>query len=403
MKRQKTCVPNPGSFWFTEEDCDIDEFADLCSRTCTASEFKFAAKVEQNVPIYDCAKIKAAIEDTPKGARHEIMAEWINILKAGSGVVVLQGAFSDTRPIDEASDIFKAIIDDVRLKGGGADHFATAGANDRIWNAQEKFCVRAPGVFAKYFANGFINAISEAWLGPGYEMTSQVNNIRPGGKAQEPHRDYHLGFQAIEQVRQYPSHVHQHLSPMLTLQGAVAHVDIPLESGPTKLLPFSQLYARGYLAWKLPAFKEYFEKNFVHLPLRKGDLVFFNPALFHAGGSNTTSGEESIDRLVNLLQVSSPYGRAMEAINHLKMCKALYPELLRMQEVLSPAEVNCAVAACGAGYAFPTNLDTDPPLYGNSPPTQQDIFRKALKERWTAEAFGAELDRRAAKQTPQSD
>ena len=33
------------------------------------------------------------------------------------------------------------------------DHFAKAGANDRIWNAQEKLCLRAPAVFARYFAN----------------------------------------------------------------------------------------------------------------------------------------------------------------------------------------------------------------------------------------------------------
>lgn len=32
--------------------------------------------------------------------------------------------------------------------------------------------------------------VSEAWLGPGYQLTAQVNVVRPGGKAQEPHRDY---------------------------------------------------------------------------------------------------------------------------------------------------------------------------------------------------------------------
>jgi ectoine hydroxylase-related dioxygenase (phytanoyl-CoA dioxygenase family) len=32
--------------------------------------------------------------------------------------------------------------------------------------------------------------ICEAWLGPGYAMTSQTNIVKPGGKAQEPHRDF---------------------------------------------------------------------------------------------------------------------------------------------------------------------------------------------------------------------
>ena len=36
--------------------------------------------------------------------------------------------------------------------------------------------------------------VSRAWLGPGYQVTSQVNVVRPGGQAQDPHRDYHLGF-----------------------------------------------------------------------------------------------------------------------------------------------------------------------------------------------------------------
>ena len=41
-----------------------------------------------------------------------------------------------------------------------------------------------------------------------------------------------------EQAERYPAHVHV-LSPILTLQGVVAHVDMPIESGPTLLLPHS--------------------------------------------------------------------------------------------------------------------------------------------------------------------
>ena len=51
-------------------------------------------------------------------------------------------------------------------------------------------------------------------------------------------RDYHLGFMTDEQAERYPVHVHA-LSPMLTLQGAGAHFDMPVESGPTMLLPHS--------------------------------------------------------------------------------------------------------------------------------------------------------------------
>lgn len=55
-----------------------------------------------------------------------------------------------------------------------------------------------------------------AWLGPGYQVTSQINVVNPGGAAQTAHRDYHLGFASAERAARFPAHVHQ-LSPVLTL------------------------------------------------------------------------------------------------------------------------------------------------------------------------------------------
>jgi ectoine hydroxylase-related dioxygenase (phytanoyl-CoA dioxygenase family) len=94
------------------------------------------------------------------------------------------------------------------------------------------------------------------------------------------------------------------------MQGAVAHSDMPVETGPTMYLPHSQKYLPGYLAWRRPEFLEYFEANYVQLPLRLGDAVFFNPALFHAAGTNRTT---DVRRMANLLQVSSAFGRATAA------------------------------------------------------------------------------------------
>ena len=96
---------------------------------------------------------------------------------------------------------------------------------------------------------------------------------------------------------------------MLTLQGAIAHCDMPIETGPTLYLPFSQSYLPGYLATARPEFRDYFDKHHVQLPLAKGDAVFFNPALFHAAGTNRS---KDVRRIANLLQVSSAFGRAME-------------------------------------------------------------------------------------------
>ncbi len=44
------------------------------------------------------------------------------------------------------------------------------------------------------------------------------------------HRDYHFGFFSDEGAAAFPAHVHR-AAPSLTLQGAVAHCDMPVETG----------------------------------------------------------------------------------------------------------------------------------------------------------------------------
>src|SRR5262249_24731845 len=181
----------------------------------------------------------------------------------GPGIVVLTGAFSALAGVDRATEQFEAIIADQRAAGGAAgDHFAKSGQNDRIWNALEKLALRAPGVFAAYYANDIVAAVCHAWLGPGYQVTSQVNVVNPGGAAQTAHRDYHLGFQSGAQPARFPAHAHQ-LSPAPPLQGAAAHTDMPAETGPTMSLPYSHKYLPGYLACHQPQFRAYFEANHV--------------------------------------------------------------------------------------------------------------------------------------------
>ena len=137
-----------------------------------------------------------------------------------------------------------------------------------------------PDNFCQYYSSPGIRLASEAWLGPCYQVTAQINRVNPGGEAQTAHRDYHLGFMTVEQASKYPEHVHT-FSPFLTLQGAVAHCDMPIESGPTKLLPFSQNFTSGYLVYGNPEYQEHFENNYVQIPLEIGDLIFFNPAIFN--------------------------------------------------------------------------------------------------------------------------
>lgn len=387
----------PLRHWYREQDCSLQDFRSVLQPQPADTALRFASDICQHVPLYDCSELRGVLENASR--RLELQEEWGTVLNLGAGVLVLKRAYADTTPVDDATRVFESIIDEERQAGSAAaDHFAKAGANDRIWNAQQKLCVRAPSVFARYYANAAVHAIAEAWLGPRFQMTSQVNVVRPGGDAQQPHRDYHLGFQTVAEAGRYPCHVHA-MSSFLTLQGAIAHSDMPVESGPTKLLPFSQRYAEGYLAWRRQDFRDYFEAHYAQLPLEKGDALFFNPALFHAAGSNRTT---SVQRMANLLQVSSAYGRAMESLNRTTMSEALYPVLLESvaTSTMTQAQADAAIACCAEGYAFPTNLDKDPPLGGLAPESQQSLFSRALNERWPASRFCAAVreqrDRREA-------
>ncbi|MGC3940368.1 phytanoyl-CoA dioxygenase family protein [Roseobacter sp. EG26] len=375
--------------YYDPNTCDLGEFTALISQTTRGEQVPHAAGIEKNIPIYDMTNLRSALENDQ--TRREVMAEWAQVLRAGAGVVALKGAYADTAVLDRATRIYEGIIAEEKQGNGGAgDHFAASGSNDRIWNALQKLCEASPEVFLDYFSNISIAAVCEAWLGPNYQMTAQVNLVHPGGAAQQAHRDYHLGFQTADVSASYPAHVHD-VSPILTLQGAVAHCDMPLDSGPTKLLPFSQAYRPGYAAWRRDDFRALFEERHVQLPLAKGDAVFFSPALFHAAGANTSP---SIHRFANLLQVSSAFGRAMETVDRDTMCKLLFPYAVRAREEgrLSAAELSAVIAATAEGYSFPTNLDRDPPTNGLALETQAAFFTRALSEEIEESAFAQQLD-----------
>ena len=394
MKADNLSAMRSERVWLSKDQCDIDEFRALVERTTDKADYPFAAAIEKNIPIYDGDAVRKAAAEPD--TRKALMAEWIEAMTSGPGVVAFKRAFADKALVEAATKLFTAMIEDQHRTGtGGGDHFAKPGANDRVWNALEKLCLRDPEIFARYYGNDIIALVSEAWLGQGYQMTSQINSVNPGGAAQSAHRDYHLGFMSTDQAARYPVQAHR-VSPMLTLQGAVAHCDMPLESGPTLYLPYSQTYLSGYIATGLPDFKSYFAEHHVQLALETGDAAFFNPALFHGAGNNRST---NIRRMANLLQVSSGFGRAMESVDRRKMSRALYPAMQRMLKTgtIDKGAAANAIASTAEGYSFPTNLDRDPPIGGMAPETQQALFHRALDAGWTPEAFNKALDEQAAK------
>jgi ectoine hydroxylase-related dioxygenase (phytanoyl-CoA dioxygenase family) len=254
-----------------------------------------------------------------------MMAELNDCLLDGPGVFAVEGMM-DREVVDRASDVYWRIIE---AETGGRplhrDHFAKPGTNDRIWNSFQKLAEEAPDVYVDYFANAVFDMICESWLGPGYRMDGAGQRGPPGGDAQRPHRDYHLGFLTDEDAARYPIPCTRPRLPHPPGRG-LALGDVG-GVGPTRLLPFSHQYDLGFMAYRDHGFADYFADHFVQVPLGRGDGLFFNHALFHAAGDNRTS---DVIRMANLVQVSSAFGKPMETINTTAIVKVCYA---RMQEL----------------------------------------------------------------------
>ena len=149
MEQDEGRAAGQGRQWYSECECSLDAFVDRLRDD--GAPLRFAAEVRRRIPVYDCRQLEGVLDDPT--SRAQCQAEWAHVLRDGAGVLVLERAYADTRPVDEATAVFEGVIRAEREQGSsGADHFAKAGANDRIWNAQQKLCLQAPAVFADYFA-----------------------------------------------------------------------------------------------------------------------------------------------------------------------------------------------------------------------------------------------------------
>ncbi|KAF2218778.1 hypothetical protein BDZ85DRAFT_253294 [Elsinoe ampelina] len=363
-----------------------NELKAIASRTLTTTDCPLAASVVKNVPMYDCSKLN--IVDSSR--REALMTELYNMLLHGPGVLVLKIMYTNHDLLDETNATFSNVIDSERTTSKG-DHFFANNTNSRIWNSFSKHCLTSPSTFIPYYSNPFLALICEAYLGPAYRITTQLNIVHPGGTAQTCHRDYHLGFQTAEQVSRWPRAMHT-ASQLLTLQGAIAHTDMPLLSGPTRLLPFSQRLESGFMSYRDADFQSFFLEHHIALPLQKGYGLFFNPALYHAAGENKTA---EFDRSANLVQVSSAFGKPMESIDTLPLVEKTWDGLKEKFDAEGMSqEVEAFVQAVAEGYPFPTNLDRRPPAHGGmAPESEQGLLRRALVDGWGRERVVGKLGR----------
>lgn len=369
----------------TSQPPSLNEFKALTTESVPI-HYPLAKDIIKNVPVYHLLAFSSYRADQLSA----LQDEWYHILLHGPGVFATKYMYTDLGLIDKVNDVYSSIIQQEEQKSGKkGDHFATSGSNSRIWNSFSKHCLADHSTFLEYYSNPWLPLISSAWLGPHHRLTAQVNIVRPGGAAQISHRDYHIGFQSAESCEKFPKAL-QIASQFLTLQGAVAHSDMPLESGPTRLLPFSQKFEEGYMAYRLKEFQDYFLEKYVSVPLEKGDGLFFNPALFHAAGSNTSA---DVQRSANLLQISSAFGKPMEMIESLPLVDRTWDVLAeRFKKEGMSEELKALVSNVAEGYPFPTNLDRRvPETAGMAPDSEQDLLMKGMKEDWDKGRVLAEL------------
>ena len=346
----------------------LDDFIASLKNHC---EYPCATRIEQQVPVYDGDQLRQLDTEQMRAVRQE----WTECWQDGAGIIAISAFYAEADTVNAMTrSIYRLLEQEQRDKNAIGDHFAGQGANKRLWNALEKTAVEDPQAFIDYYQNPLLSEVAEAWLGPGYQLTTQVNLVPPGSSAQEPHRDYHLGFQTDSEVARYPLHV-QTMSAFLTLQGAVAHVDIPVESGPTRVLPYSQRYELGYQLYRQDDFKTFFDKHAAQLPMALGDAAFFNPALMHGAGANNSA---DVQRIANLFQISSPFGIAMETIDHDRIQLACYDALQASPPSGSALETLATVMS--DSYPFPTNLDRDVPDSSLTPTNSKQLLLRALDQ-----------------------
>src|ERR1700760_3042608 len=112
--------------WITPGDCRLEDFRAVVEQTTDPADYPTADSVQSNVLIYGPELSERAATEV---GRREVQAELARALLDGPGIVVLAGAF-DPCVVDQASEVFRAIIDQQHAVGAaGGGHFAPPGAH----------------------------------------------------------------------------------------------------------------------------------------------------------------------------------------------------------------------------------------------------------------------------------
>ena len=98
--------------WLSEASCDLDAFGGSSSARSTAPTIPSPATSCRTCSSTTAVEARSAAA-SPE-ARKELMAEWVEALTDGPGIIAIRDAFADMTPIDTTNDHFWAIIEDER-------------------------------------------------------------------------------------------------------------------------------------------------------------------------------------------------------------------------------------------------------------------------------------------------
>jgi ectoine hydroxylase-related dioxygenase (phytanoyl-CoA dioxygenase family) len=317
-------------------------------------------------------KYTAEIKENIEASAIEIQEE----LQEGEGVVIIRNAYSDFQLLDRAYTNFKNRIEIEEKLGISANDLTTPRSNKRLFNALNKFAEDNPKDFIEYYSNEYLHHVINSCLGPFYQIVSEINLVVPGELGQLPHRDYPFCVYTKKLLETLPLNLLK-CAPFLTLQAGIIHQDTPIEMGSTRFILGSQKESDGYRTMRNVDDISRFEKEAIQFDLKKGDLIFFNPSIYHAGGGNRTINP----RLVNLLQISSGMIRPLATINFLELIKNLYQYLILISDKAKVERICRVITEC---WPFPTNFITDKP--------KNDFHAGIMDKDWLLDLWTKKID-----------
>lgn len=162
--------------YLTNDDISFDEFQQLIiGRKASASSYPLASSIAADlVPIYDCPSLRKQgllTSNWTDPANLPLREEFISVLRSGPGVAIFKGAYDNLDELDESTKVLTELIEEQR-----AIDTKEREENYIVCDTGKKHVLKSPRAFVDYYKNDVVALVSGAWLGPWYQMTSQVSH-----------------------------------------------------------------------------------------------------------------------------------------------------------------------------------------------------------------------------------